>query len=421
MLKTIIIILILGILALSIIPLQTIYRNYTTPIEFITPTSNNLNNHKMVTPQTNQNQYIVLGFVPYWLINKSKYIPYQSITHLAYFGIEFDDQAKLKTRLKDGTRELGNYRLHQPTVQKIIKSTLHANHQPVLTVKILNNSGIESAIDSSNRKQIIKQIIEIMQKNSFTGINIDFEYIHSPSQKTQTDFTEFIKTLRQQLNAACTQLPDNCSLTIDIYPDTADKQSNRLWQLSDLAPHVDNFIVMGYDYHRTTTPKSGPVAPIHGSPEYWEEDLSTNLRSITQEIPPQKIILGIPFYGYEWSTLTSQPLSSTIVGTGRLATYSRIKKLLNTCDFVNTIEELDKETDQLPCLLNFDPLAMTPHLRYQINNKHQQIWYENTQSIKYKLQLIKQAGFAGVAIWALGYEAPYQDIWDTINTELKTQ
>lgn len=366
--------------------------------------------------QQKANSYAVYGFLPYWLLNKAEYIPYDSLTHIAYFGIEFDDQGELMTHLEDGTKELGLHRMSQNTVSQIIRQSKQSQTSPILTVKILNNDGIEAAIDPENSQQVIDEILQITQQRNFSGINIDLEYINSPSTEIQNQFTEFIKQLSQQLNDY-NLTPTPYDLTIDIYADTGYKQSERLWQLQDLAPYVDAFIVMGYDFHRSTTSSAGPVAPIHGAPEKWEEDLNSSLSFIMDLVPPEKIILGIPFYGYEWSTYTAKPNSATIRRSGGIATYTRVKELLENCNIITDLAELNDNPDN--CYSQFDSDALSPYIIYRDGRQYQQIWYENAESLQYKLQYIKNTGMAGMAIWALGYDAPHPDLWEVIDQELK--
>ena len=361
--------------------------------------------------------YEIIGFLPYWLLNQADHIQYNTLTQIAYFGIEFDQNGQLKTREPDGSQELGLHRLHNSeTLNNILQQNQNPYLQNTLVVKILNNPGIEAAISPANRDRVISEILTFAKDYNFQNINIDFEYIRTPPPEIKTHFTQFIKELRQQLTVRCQKSDVKCSLTIDIYADAALKQSDRLWQLADLAPYIDQFIVMGYDFHRTTSPQSGPVAPLRGAPQLWEDDLITTLRALTQLVPPQKIILGLPFYGYEWDTYTDQPASATIKGTGRLATYTRVQELLKECH--STLELIPYSLLPITCTLGFDEHALSPFLIYQDGEYPNQIWYEDQNSLKYKLQLIKQAGLAGLAIWALGYESPHPELWQTITEEL---
>jgi spore germination protein YaaH len=402
-----------------------IYNHLLQPTTHLSPEGRILSataneNHHPYTPK--RKTYIVLGFLPYWLLNQANHIQYESLTQIAYFGIEFDQNAQLKTKESDGSRELGLHRLRTSDIlNHILNQTQNPHLQNILVVKILNNPGIEAAISPKNKQQIITTILQFITDYPFTGINIDFEYIHTPPPEVKKNFTQFIKELHHQLNTYSLS-PKPYTLSIDVYADTGIKQSERLWQLQDLEPYLDHFIVMGYDFHRPSSPQAGPIAPIHGAPDLWEDDLVTSLRAITQLIHPQKIILGIPFYGYEWDTYAEQPNSTTIKGTGRLATYARVQNILTECGILplnkGGLGEIATNTNNPTCFHDFDSEALSPYLIYLQGEYPNQIWYENTQSLKYKLQLIKSADLGGIAVWALGYESPYLELWEIIDSEL---
>ncbi|MEK7064658.1 MAG: hypothetical protein AAB973_03575, partial [Patescibacteria group bacterium] len=63
-------------------------------------------------------------------------------------------------------------------------------------------------------------------------------------------------------------------------------------------------------------------------------------------------------------------------------------------------------------------LTLTPYLSYVENDKTYQIHYEDTASLKLKIDFVHQAKMGGLAIWALGYEIPYQELWQTISNNL---
>ena len=129
----------------------------------------------------------------------------------------------------------------------------------------------------------------------------------------------------------------------------------------------------------------------------------SDLKLYTDQVQSEKIILGIPFYGYEWIVEDgNDPQSFTIPKTGQTATYERITNLLAT----PTIKT------------HWDAAALSPYLRFDVKGKHHIIYYDNALSLAYKLQLVRQANLGGIAIWALGYEGSTQELWTTIGKGL---
>ena len=55
----------------------------------------------------------------------------------------------------------------------------------------------------------------------------------------------------------------------------------------------------------------------------------------------------------------------------------------------------------------FDDKSKTPMFRYVDANNHQhEVWFENADSIKAKLNTSEEIGVNGIALWRLGLEDP---------------
>jgi len=62
----------------------------------------------------------------------------------------------------------------------------------------------------------------------------------------------------------------------------------------------------------------------------------------------------------------------------------------------------------------FDDNALSPYITYQQDGELYTIYYEDPQSIAYKLEYARQLDLAGIAIWALGYEDNDRELWQAI-------
>jgi spore germination protein YaaH len=133
------------------------------------------------------------------------------------------------------------------------------------------------------------------------------------------------------------------------------------------------------------------VAPLRGAKDKWQFDVTEAVKQATLAIPPEKIILGVAAYGYEWETLSVQPQSPVIPGTNKTATTRRVAEILKNC---------------LDCVVGRDPSGGSPYviLPPTEDSAFQHIYYEDKESIQQKLELAKVYKLGGVAIWALGYE-----------------
>ncbi|WP_255361604.1 MULTISPECIES: glycosyl hydrolase family 18 protein [unclassified Candidatus Frackibacter] len=147
--------------------------------------------------------------------------------------------------------------------------------------------------------------------------------------------------------------------------------------------YADQVIIMGYDYHWCGG-SPGPIAPI-----YWLEDV---IKYSLLEIPKEKLILGLPTYGYDWE-LESNNFAQAL-------SYSEIMKLLSKYD-----------VDYY-----WDEEAATSYFKYQSVEEEHIVWFENLKSIKKKLDLIRKYELGGVVFWRLGLED--ERIWTEIEKGL---
>ncbi len=181
-------------------------------------------------------------------------------------------------------------------------------------------------------------------------------------------------------------------LSIDLNTDAV--MSDKAYDLVKIGTLVDQVILMAYDYHRPSSTKAGPVAPLDAPDN--QHSLTQSVKAFKGRLPENKLILGIPFYGYEWQTSTIDFQSSTVKNTGALATYRRVRQLINNRDDIT---------------LNWNELSQSPRITYQQSRAIKQIYFENLTSIQAKLDFAKNNNLGGVAIWALGYEGDYPDLW----------
>jgi spore germination protein YaaH len=67
---------------------------------------------------------------------------------------------------------------------------------------------------------------------------------------------------------------------------------------------------------------------------------------------------------------------------------------------------------------HWDSDALSPYITYTEGGKIQTIYYENSRSLSYKLDLVNETNMGGIAIWALGYEGSSRELWDVIDHKL---
>lgn len=349
---------------------------------------------------------VIYGFFPYWNLKYAEELNIKSLTHFAYFAVDLNDDGTINKKVNLVESEPGWNKLKSKNTGKLLYQSKLLGQKTVIVITAMQPKTIEAILDSpENKKTAITSIMNIYKDFGFDDINVDFEYVDVGNKALRDNFTDFITNLR----FACVSYKSHCQIDIDIFASAAEKP--RLWDLKQLEPVTDKFIVMAYDYYRKSSTQAGPVAPIRGKctgtfsdeKDCLEEDILSHISQINKLIPSDKIILGVPFYGYEWQTASTGFLANTYPGTGALATYQRIQSLF-------------QDTKISSISAQWSNLTLSPYLSYEEDEKIYQIHFENAQSLEQKIKFVESANLGGIAIWALGYEGPSQDLWEPINS-----
>jgi spore germination protein YaaH len=349
------------------------------------------------SPATLTSKKEVWGFLPYWTMNQASISA--QVTDVAYFALMFNGAGQLVEK-NNGGREPGYGRFQDEAFTEWLQAQHTAGRRVHLTITGLSADDIASLVTTeTSRQTFIRSVQQIMASYPFDGVQMDLEYIGTVTDGIRAGYA----TLLGQLQTTLHSMDPRLELSVATYASAANRYT--FFDIAAMAPKVDAIIVMAYDYHLRTSPAAGPVAPIFGSANgRWEHDIISNLRSYLKIVKPDKLILGIPFYGYEWTVTSDQPGSTTYPDSGAMATYKRVQTILN--DPSKSAQE------------RWDEDALSPYVIYKEHGKQQIIYFENTRSLGYKMDLIKELDMRGLAVWALGYEGETTELWRTVQDKL---
>ncbi len=338
---------------------------------------------------------IIYGFLPYWTAKDASI--HQELTHVGYFGLPIDKNGNFVDSNDEGS--MGWRTFQAIAVERVRQQTTHQNQKFEVLITMMDADDIaEFLLNDSAQETFIKNMKQFLKSQPVDGVNIDIEYAGTYDPALRESYTALIKNVSTQLK----RFDPTLHLSIDVFADSALKQ--RIWDIPALAPYLDHIVIMTYDFFRSSSPQSGPVAPIFGSEKNrWDVDIVKTLKPFLDQVPPEKLILGIPFYGYEWQTVSDKPGANTYPKSGGIATYKRVQKLLQE----------KKVTER------WDSDALSPYITYKDAGNIQTIYYENSRSLSYKLDLVNETNMGGIAIWALGYEGASRELWDVIGTKLQ--
>ncbi|GFI45130.1 putative sporulation-specific glycosylase YdhD [Lachnospiraceae bacterium] len=226
---------------------------------------------------------------------------------------------------------------------------------------------------TTKRAKLIEGLVGEALTYGLDGINVDFEQI---SADCGEHYIEFIRELSIPCRA------NGIVLSVDNYVPT---EYTAHYDRAEQGIVADYVIVMGYDEHYAGSPEAGSVASI----DFVEDGIAKTV----EQVPPEKVINAIPFYTRIWETSNGQ-ISSQAVGMEAAQEY------------VNA-HSISVEWDEAACQ-NYG--------EYTEGGSLFQVWLEDVESIRVKLNVMDNYQIAGVASWRLGFEKP--EIWDEIGAYL---
>ncbi|GGO95602.1 cellulose synthase/poly-beta-1,6-N-acetylglucosamine synthase-like glycosyltransferase [Stakelama pacifica] len=142
------------------------------------------------------------------------------------------------------------------------------------------------------------------------------------------------------------------------------------WSPAAFARISDRLILMDYDYHWQGG-QSGPIAP-----QPWFINV---LRNTLRSVPPEKVIVAIGNYAYDWHGNVADALS---------------------------VEEAWQTAGESGAKISFDPQSGNAAFGYDENGEHHDVWMLDAVSAWNELRASEALGAGGVALWRLGGEDP---------------
>lgn len=334
----------------------------------------------------------VIGFLPYWLLNSAEQNYSKYITTLSYFGLRIDENGNIQELLNPQEKEPGWYALESGKIDPFFDEALRNNVSLSLVLVSGSNDAINELISDPipHAKNLVADLEPMIEKYKFSDINIDIESTQTASDSARANFAKFAGEVKKGLK-------DNVTLTVEISAD--DVINKKLIDPPAIGKIADNVVIMTYDYHYAGSFVTGPVAPLAGAGITSEYDVTTAIEKVLELIPSQKLILGIPLYGYEWESIGQEPRSAIIPNTGAAASNSRAEKFLSSCASCSSKQDSEAEEN---------------YISFLDKNKgdYHTIFYPNKNSTLKKVNFADDFQLRGVALWALGYEG--NDILDPL-------
>lgn len=306
----------------------------------------------------------VFGFAPYWTLPSSGGFDVADLSTVAYFGLDAAGDGSV------ATSGAGWNGYQSQALANLISRAHAASDRVVLSVECFDQPSLDRlAADPKADQTLADNIIRDVQAKALDGANLDFEGTGSADR---AGIARLMGYLGNRLHA----VDPHWQVTVDTYGGSA-SDPNGFFDVRSMAPAVDAFFVMAYDMYRSGT--ASPNAPLSGT-DPSDADVLAGYRAA---VPAAKVVLGVPFYGYQWQTKTNAPEAAAVSGPMPVA-YAQARTITN---------------------VYWDQSAHVPWSEYQDAGGHWfEVYFDNPQSVALKAQLANADGVAGVGIWALGMD-----------------
>ncbi len=239
-----------------------------------------------------------------------------------------------------------------------------------LASMVLNSPEIQDSLTDD--------IIENIQSKGYGGLDIDFEFVYPQDAQLYGDF---IGKLAGELN------PLGYDVVAALAPKISDTQQGLLYEGHDfraIGANANAVLLMTYEWGYTYGPPLA-VAPIRNVRQVVDYALGI--------IPPEKIFLGIPNYGYDWTL-------PYVKGESRADSISNVEAIQIAAR--NGAE------------IQFDEVSQSPWFRYTDNEgREHEVWFEDVRSIQQKFNLINEKNLRGAGYWNL--MRPFQQNWSLLD------
>lgn len=322
----------------------------------------------LLLPVLLQAENLIVGYYPDWgkwntPVYSWKEVPYEKLTHVLWSFISPDSLGNLRGNAIDDPSDLDSMVTHAHKVgTKVIISLGGAGSCEYFA---------SVAKDQSLRQNFVQNLMNFINEHNLDGVDMDWEYSSVPVASEDTAaYNQLLADIREAL-------PEGKTLSAAI-PCSA--YYGKYFNVEAMNDKLDWFGFMTYDitgYWDELARYNSALYP-NGNRTTWSwTETATYWKN--RGVPTEKMVFGIPFFGFEFDAATGP--ASTFNGN---ATYVEYK---NVCC----------RTDQE---YFFDSVAAVP---YAISSGSYTT-FDDPTSAALKTAWVKENQYAGVMIWELSQD-----------------
>lgn len=262
--------------------------------------------------------------------------------------------------------------------RRIIDGLHGAGAEVVPTVMETMKSGALAAILTSptRRAEHADALMRTVRSRDYDGLDLDYESIAATGDATYAKVRDGFTALATDLCDRLHGLRKKCVITV--FPKTA--TTGRIWDYAAIGEVADRMRIMAYNLHWSSG-EPGPIADTG-----WYEDILTRATAL---VPAAKLEMGLPVYGWDWSTSGGKTATKHV-------TWKDAEAL--------------RRKEGAPYRL--DEVSGTPYFTYLDGTERREVWYQDARGVATHLPVLRRHGVRNTALWALNFEDP--ELWPVL-------
>ncbi len=316
----------------------------------------------------------VVGWHPYWMGTAYANYDFSVLSTIAFFSYEVNPAT-------------GGYTsLHGWDTTPLIAWGHSNGVKVVLTATCFGGTGTKQLLTNAAASQaLINNLVSVVSNRGGDGVNIDFEGISDSALKAT--LTAFMSNLTTRFHRDIPGSEVSLALpAVDWY---------NVFDVGAYDAFLDYGIIMGYDYYYRGSSTAGPVSPLDSSTRWGSYSCTDSVESyLARGLGADKLLLGLPYYGYDWPT-TACTIPSTTTASGSAVLYASC--VANAATYGR----------------RWDASGSVPYYWYTSSAPHQ-CFYDDAESLGLKYDMVTSKGIGGVGIWALGYDDTRPELWNLL-------
>jgi spore germination protein len=305
-----------------------------------------------------------------------KTLPY--LTYLSIFGYTINENADIA----------------EPDDEELIQMAKEYHVAPIMLVSTLSYQGIGSAEAAYNvlyNEEIVDKYIEnilnILRRKGLFGVSFIYTFLTSLQEDAYNSFTEKVT---KRLNS------EGFSVFISVPPMTKIEANLITFErinYSQIGNQANQIMVMNYSWGHNPGPPM-PAASIFM--------LRLFVDYLITQIPSDKMIIGLPLFGYAWQL----PYIIGVTEANALTFESAINLALDTGSEIR-----------------FDEISQNPYYEFTVYRAgvpiQYMVWFVDVRSIDALTSLVTEYNFPGIAVWNI--MTFFQQMWLFINSQYEIE